>query len=143
VTQLKAMAPYADDHSANCSRALLRDPAARHHQQFTAHLIESFSQIRMNTSSTAGTSSMQSEQITAKARELWQKAGSPSGRDLEFWLAAEHELAHDREEIAMEQHGDVSPPSSTPSGGETRAPVRDDSQVKAAKKTRRVSAPVK
>jgi len=86
---------------------------------------------------------MQSEQITAKARELWQKAGSPSGRDLEFWLAAEHELTRDREEIAMAQHGDVTPPQSTPSGGETRKSPRDDSQVKAAEKTRRVSAPVK
>lgn len=33
-----------------------------------------------------------SEQISERARQLWQQAGSPEGRDLEFWLAAENEL---------------------------------------------------
>lgn len=30
--------------------------------------------------------------VAARARQLWQIANSPSGRDREFWLAAETEL---------------------------------------------------
>jgi hypothetical protein len=33
-----------------------------------------------------------SEQIAVKAHTLWQAAGSPHGRDREFWFAAEREL---------------------------------------------------
>lgn len=36
------------------------------------------------------------EEITARARQLWQTAGQPSGRDEEFWFAAEVELRKDR-----------------------------------------------
>jgi hypothetical protein len=32
------------------------------------------------------------EEITARARELWEQNGRPSGRDLEFWLQAEGEI---------------------------------------------------
>ncbi|MGY8684068.1 DUF2934 domain-containing protein [Bradyrhizobium sp. UFLA05-153] len=32
------------------------------------------------------------EQISRRAHELWQDAGRPQGRDLEFWLRAEREL---------------------------------------------------
>ena len=32
------------------------------------------------------------EQISLTAYELWQQAGYPHGRDLEFWLAAEQKL---------------------------------------------------
>ena len=32
------------------------------------------------------------EAIRARARELWEQHGRPSGRDLEFWLQAEREL---------------------------------------------------
>ena len=39
------------------------------------------------------------EQIKARARELWQQNGCPTGRDLEFWLQAESEVqAHNRHE---------------------------------------------
>jgi hypothetical protein len=31
-------------------------------------------------------------QISLLARQLWEEAGRPSGRDLEFWLRAETEL---------------------------------------------------
>jgi hypothetical protein len=35
-------------------------------------------------------------EIKARARELWEQNGCPSGRDLEFWLQAESEIkAHD------------------------------------------------
>jgi DUF2934 family protein len=32
------------------------------------------------------------EGIRARAHELWEQNGRPSGRDLEFWLQAESEL---------------------------------------------------
>jgi Protein of unknown function (DUF2934) len=32
------------------------------------------------------------EAIRARARELWEQHGRPSGRDLEFWTRAEREL---------------------------------------------------
>ena len=32
------------------------------------------------------------EQISARARELWEQHGRPAGRDEEFWLQAESEL---------------------------------------------------
>ena len=31
-------------------------------------------------------------EIKARARELWEQNGCPSGRDLEFWLQAESEI---------------------------------------------------
>jgi Protein of unknown function (DUF2934) len=37
------------------------------------------------------------DEIGARSRHLWQLAGSPSGRDLEFWLAAEIEVRSERE----------------------------------------------
>jgi uncharacterized membrane protein YdjX (TVP38/TMEM64 family) len=39
-------------------------------------------------------------QITARARSLWQIAGSPPGRDLDFWLQAESELKKERAQVA-------------------------------------------
>ena len=32
------------------------------------------------------------EEIKARARELWEQNGQPTGRDLEFWLQAEAEI---------------------------------------------------
>ena len=32
------------------------------------------------------------EQISLRARELWEEAGRPEGRDIEFWHRAEREL---------------------------------------------------
>jgi hypothetical protein len=32
------------------------------------------------------------EETRSRAHELWQDAGRPAGRDLEFWLRAEREL---------------------------------------------------
>jgi hypothetical protein len=37
------------------------------------------------------------EEVTARARQLWQQAGQPSGRDEEFWFSAEAELRKDRQ----------------------------------------------
>ena len=108
--------------------------------RFVSHLIQSFSRIQiMNTTVDQGP--IRHEEITARARELWQKSGSPEGRDLEFWLAAEAELQRERDDVKQTARGDAkTPPRSTPSGGE---PAPDTSQVKAARKTRRVSAPLK
>lgn len=36
--------------------------------------------------------SSQHRRITARAEELWQQAGRPSGRDLDFWLEAEKQV---------------------------------------------------
>ncbi len=60
------------------------------------------------------------DEISARARQLWQQAGSPAQRDEEFWLAAEAELRKDRElsvKTAREnpsgkrKPGKVAPPS--------------------------------
>lgn len=32
--------------------------------------------------------------ISERAKKLWEEAGKPTGRDLEFWTAAEYEYAH-------------------------------------------------
>jgi len=33
------------------------------------------------------------QETTARAREIWEQNGRPSGRDLEFWLQAESEIS--------------------------------------------------
>ena len=33
------------------------------------------------------------QRITERARQLWEEAGRPEGRDMEYWLQAEEELA--------------------------------------------------
>lgn len=38
------------------------------------------------------TNSPTHEEITRRAQEIWQKSGSPGGRDTEIWLEAEREL---------------------------------------------------
>ncbi|MGL9621768.1 DUF2934 domain-containing protein [Bradyrhizobium sp. U531] len=37
-------------------------------------------------------------QVRARAYELWEQAGRPVGRELEFWLEAERQLEDEREE---------------------------------------------
>ncbi|MGY3342017.1 MULTISPECIES: DUF2934 domain-containing protein [unclassified Bradyrhizobium] len=37
-------------------------------------------------------SSPPDQQIETRAHELWEQAGSPAGRDLDFWLEAEREI---------------------------------------------------
>lgn len=37
------------------------------------------------------------EETAARARQLWQLAGEPAGRDEQFWYAAEAELRADRQ----------------------------------------------
>ncbi len=49
------------------------------------------------------------EQITARARKLWQLNGSPPGRDEEFWLQAESELRQEMRQTDEQSHGLGSP----------------------------------
>ena len=44
------------------------------------------------------------EWIVNRAYHLWEKAGRPSGRDLDFWLAAENE--HDNRQTAQSEYRD-------------------------------------
>jgi hypothetical protein len=39
--------------------------------------------------------------IRERAHEIWIEHGHPEGRDVEFWLAAEHELAECRKRRAI------------------------------------------
>ena len=41
---------------------------------------------------------MRRGQVRARAYELWEQAGRPTGRELEFWLEAERQLEDEREE---------------------------------------------
>jgi len=33
------------------------------------------------------------QEISTRAREIWEQSGRPAGRDLEFWLQAESEIS--------------------------------------------------
>lgn len=41
---------------------------------------------------------MRRGKVRARAYELWEQAGRPEGRDLEFWLGAERQIEDDRDE---------------------------------------------
>jgi hypothetical protein len=41
---------------------------------------------------------MRRGQVRSRAYELWEHAGRPAGRELEFWLEAERRLEQEREE---------------------------------------------
>lgn len=41
---------------------------------------------------------MRRGKVRARAFELWEQAGRPANRDLEFWLEAERQIEDDREE---------------------------------------------
>jgi len=79
------------------------------------------------------------EEITARARQLWQEAGSPEGRDFEFWLGAEAELRRDREDVDRTKKGkNQKPARSTPGGGGTIDTAGKSPDAEAAtRKTRR------
>ncbi len=48
------------------------------------------------------------EKITRAARDLWQRYGSPAGRDEEIWLEAERQVLGTDPEIARVEGGSVS-----------------------------------
>ena len=41
---------------------------------------------------------MRRGQVRSRAYELWEQAGRPAGRELEFWLEAERQIEQEREE---------------------------------------------
>lgn len=41
---------------------------------------------------------MRRGQVRALAYQLWEQAGQPTGRELEFWLEAERQIEDEREE---------------------------------------------
>lgn len=41
---------------------------------------------------------MRRGQVRARAYELWEQAGRPSNRELDFWLEAERQIEGEREE---------------------------------------------
>jgi hypothetical protein len=47
------------------------------------------------------------EEITARARQIWQIAGNPVDRDLEFWLAAQNSIENER--VETNRAADASP----------------------------------
>lgn len=55
--------------------------------------------------------------IRERAHWLWRQAGSPEGRDLEFWLEAEQGLASEGDDsalIAAEDNGQPNPNAFSP-----------------------------
>lgn len=51
------------------------------------------------------------EEIQQLAFQLWERAHSPPGRDLDFWLAAEHQLRamHEARDLLASKAGKVEP----------------------------------
>ncbi|MCK1358182.1 DUF2934 domain-containing protein [Bradyrhizobium sp. 199] len=41
---------------------------------------------------------MRRGQVRARAYDLWEQAGRPAGRELDFWLEAERQLEDERED---------------------------------------------
>ena len=60
------------------------------------------------------------QRITERARQLWEEAGRPEGRDMEYWLQAEEELAPLSVAVAEDpmEALDHSPPGVPPGKGE-------------------------
>jgi hypothetical protein len=54
-------------------------------------------------------------EIGARSLHLWKLAGRPSGRDLEFWLAAEVEVSRERQATrrAIEEDSKLTTPGRT------------------------------
>lgn len=46
----------------------------------------------MNVKNTIESTRLKESEISVVAYQLWEKAGRPAGRDLQFWLAAEAQL---------------------------------------------------
>lgn len=63
------------------------------------------------------------EQISSRARDLWQQNGEPSGRDEEFWLEAERQLRTSVKAVSQpttprdQGAGAVPKPQPKPAGG--------------------------
>jgi len=51
------------------------------------------------------------DDISARARELWEKYGRPTGRDEEIWLEAERQLLGADSQVRKVGAGSVSAPA--------------------------------
>jgi len=60
--------------------------------------------------------SLDQEKIRDRAYQLWIEAGSPEGRDQEFWFDAERELAGQDEVDTSEFSAQVEQPPMVPGG---------------------------
>lgn len=69
----------------------------------------------------ASDSTLTHDDISARARQLWENAGQPTGRDEEFWLQAERELQNGMEKSGAEKNGRAKTPAKRP--GATAAAV--------------------
>ena len=59
----------------------------------------------MNSSDDTHRDSSEADEIAVRAFELWEAAGSPPGRDLDFWFVAERERRAKRETEKPAWHG--------------------------------------
>jgi hypothetical protein len=59
------------------------------------------------------------DEISSKARELWENYGRPAGRDEEIWLEAERQLHQPSSAQSAPAADTVSAPASPPPAGTT------------------------
>jgi Protein of unknown function (DUF2934). len=92
----------------------------------------------MTTTTNSHDSSSSHAVIADRARRFWQDAGSPEGRDLEFWLAAESELRRESDDVQATAHegGAQQPPRGTAQGNEPagKTPARARQPAKAKRR---------
>lgn len=67
------------------------------------------------------------EEITKRAQEIWQRYGSPGGRDTEIWLEAERQLTDGSEETTENNSTQYESPRTT---SESRGAVKLADQLK-------------
>ena len=113
---------------------------------------------REKLSLTMKTNSPSHEEITQRAREIWQQSGSPGGRDTEIWLEAERQLMagapdadsssenYESSRTTSESKGAVTLAdkiqSDSPSSSVVEHSIRpDDAAVKAARQKKEARAP--
>jgi hypothetical protein len=104
------------------------------------------------------TNSPSHEEITQRAREIWQQSGSPDGHDTEIWLEAERQLlagtqdpdsssaTHQSPRTTSESKGAVTLSdkisSDSSSSGTVEHAIRpDEAAVKAARQKKEARAP--
>lgn len=104
------------------------------------------------------TNSPSHEEITQRAREIWQQSGNPGGRDTEIWLEAERQLmagtrdsdsrseTYESPRTTSESKGAVTLSDKINSGSPSSSMVEhtirpDDATVKAARQKKEARAP--
>ena len=67
--------------------------------------------------------------VSRVAYQLWEKAGCPAGRDLEFWLAAEAEVRNSSKQVVARTNGEPAAAAQVEKPRATR-PARNGNGVK-------------